>query len=63
MQDNVRRGAEVVGGQGGLAPAFDFATLYKVSQWKDGQPYQLFQGGRILAHCQNEKTDILTQLQ
>jgi LmbE family N-acetylglucosaminyl deacetylase len=36
MQDNVRRGAEVVGGQGGLAPDFELATLYKVSRWQDG---------------------------
>jgi N-acetylglucosamine malate deacetylase 1 len=31
MMDNVRRGAEVVLGQGGEAPAFEFATLYRVS--------------------------------
>jgi hypothetical protein len=37
MQDNVRRGAEVAGGQGEAAPAFDFATLYRVSRWKDGR--------------------------
>ena len=33
MQDNVRRGAELVGGQGGAAPAFDFATLYRIGRW------------------------------
>jgi LmbE family N-acetylglucosaminyl deacetylase len=37
MQDNVRRGAEVAGGQGQAAPAFDFATLYRVWRWKDGR--------------------------
>src|SRR5688572_4883568 len=37
MQDNVRRGAEVAGGQGEAAPAFDFATLYRVRRWKDGR--------------------------
>lgn len=36
MQDNVRRGAERVAGQGGLAPAFDFATLYRIRAWKNG---------------------------
>ena len=36
MQDNVRRGAEIVGGQGGAAPDFDFATLYRLSEWRDG---------------------------
>src|SRR5271154_1763932 len=35
MQDNVRRGAELVGGQGGAAPDFTFATLYRVRQWKN----------------------------
>jgi len=33
MMDNVRRGAELVGSQGGVVPAFDFATLYKRSFW------------------------------
>ena len=36
MQDNVRRGGEVVGGQGGPAPAFDFATLYRLGRWQNG---------------------------
>ena len=35
MQDNVRRGAELVGGHGGDAPNYTFATLYKVLQWKN----------------------------
>lgn len=29
MIDNVRRGAELIGGPGAPAPAFDFATLYR----------------------------------
>ena len=36
MQDNVRRGAELLGGKGSPAPAFLFATLYRVSKWKRG---------------------------
>lgn len=36
MQDNVRRGGEIVGGQGGTAPDFTFATLYRVRRWADG---------------------------
>lgn len=36
MIDNVRRGAELVGGQGGAAPAFAFATLYRLLGWRDG---------------------------
>ena len=63
MQDNVRRGAEVVGGQGGQAPDFAFATLCKVSRWKNGQSYQVFPRGKILAHSQKENSDLLNQLQ
>ncbi len=37
LQDNVRRGAELVGGQGGDAPDFTFATLYRQRRWtQDG---------------------------
>lgn len=36
MQDNVRRGGEIVGGQGGAAPDFAFATLYRVRRWEQG---------------------------
>jgi N-acetylglucosamine malate deacetylase 1 len=37
MVDNVRRGAELVGGQGGVAPDFTFATLYRLGKWADGK--------------------------
>lgn len=33
MMDNVRRGAELVGGAGDKAPDFTFGTLYRVSRW------------------------------
>jgi LmbE family N-acetylglucosaminyl deacetylase len=46
--DNVRRGAELVGGQGGTAPNFTFATLYRVRQWKNGAFEQLFPGAQQL---------------
>jgi LmbE family N-acetylglucosaminyl deacetylase len=36
MQDNVRRGGELVGGQGGEVPDFAFATLYRLSRWEKG---------------------------
>ena len=36
MQDNVRRGGELVGGQGGAVPDFNFATLYRLRQWANG---------------------------
>ncbi len=48
MQDNVRRGGEVVGGQGGTPPTFNFATLYRLCRW-DGQSLQpAYEGGRVL---------------
>lgn len=46
LQDNVRRGAEVVGGQGGAAPDFMFATLYRVRQWRNGRAEDVYSGGR-----------------
>jgi LmbE family N-acetylglucosaminyl deacetylase len=48
MQDNVRLGAEIVGGQGGEAPDFAFATLYRVSRWANGQARVAWDGGKIL---------------
>ena len=41
MQDNVRRGGEIVGGQGGSAPDYRFATLYRVGVWSDGARREL----------------------
>ncbi|MDE3066648.1 MAG: PIG-L family deacetylase [Verrucomicrobiota bacterium] len=46
MQDNVRRGAELVGGQGGAAPDFTFATLYRVRTRENGRVTELFSGGK-----------------
>ena len=48
MQDNVRRGGELVGGQGGAAPDFAFCTLYRLRLWKDGQLRNVYEGGRTL---------------
>ena len=49
MQDNVRRGGELVGGQGGAAPEFDFCTLYRLRRWMDGRLQATFTGGRMPA--------------
>jgi LmbE family N-acetylglucosaminyl deacetylase len=49
MLDNVRRGAEVVGGQGGAAPDFMFATLYRVRQWEKGRVTEFFSGGKQIS--------------
>jgi N-acetylglucosamine malate deacetylase 1 len=48
MQDNVRRGSEVVGGQGEAAPDFTFATLYRMRRWKNGAFHNVFEGGKNL---------------
>ena len=46
LMDNVRRGAELVGGQGGAAPDFMFATLYRARQWKSGHVEEIFSSGK-----------------
>ena len=48
MQDNVRRGGELVGGQGGAAPDFGFCTLYRLRRWGGGQLQSTHTGGRTL---------------
>jgi N-acetylglucosamine malate deacetylase 1 len=53
LQDNVRRGAELVGGQGGVAPDFMFATLYRVRQWKGGHVESSYASGRQISATQN----------
>jgi LmbE family N-acetylglucosaminyl deacetylase len=49
MQDNVRRGGELVGGQGGAAPDFVFCTLYRLRRWAAGELRTTYDGGRSLA--------------
>jgi len=46
MMDNVRRGGEVAGGQGGAAPDFAFAVLNRLRKWNNGQLVKLFEGGK-----------------
>ena len=49
MIDNVRRGAELVGGQGGAAPRFAFATLYRLRRWANGRLHEVLEQGRVLS--------------
>ena len=49
MIDNVRRGAELVGGQGGAAPRFTFATLYRLRRWAHGRLEEALERGRALS--------------
>ena len=46
MMDNVRRGAEIVGGQGGAAPDYTFAVLYRLRKWSQGQATKFYEGGK-----------------
>ena len=49
MIDNVRRGAELVGGQGGVAPSFAFATLYRLRRWAGGELHEVLERGQVLS--------------
>jgi hypothetical protein len=49
MQDNVRRGGELVGGQGGAAPDYTFATLYRLQRYAHRQYQRTYTGGRLLS--------------
>ncbi|MGA2243584.1 MAG: PIG-L family deacetylase [Verrucomicrobiota bacterium] len=51
--DNVRRGAELVGGQGGPAPDYVFATLYRVSHWRNGRVEVAYAGGRRIGAAES----------
>jgi len=53
LQDNVRRGAELVGGQGGVSPDFMFATLYRLRQWKNGRLENVYPGGKQISATDN----------
>ena len=48
MQDNVRRGGELVGGQGGDVPDFSFSTLYRLRKWTNGAFADVLDGGKVL---------------
>jgi len=54
LMDNVRRGAEIVSGQGGEAPDFTFATLYRVNIFDGKEIKAAFDGGKIIS-----KSDLL----
>jgi hypothetical protein len=59
MQDNVRRGAEIVGGQGGQAPNYAFATLYRLQRWSGGRLEKFFDGGKLIS-CQDGLKPLFT---
>jgi LmbE family N-acetylglucosaminyl deacetylase len=53
LADNVRRGAELVGGQGGAAPDFMFATLYRARRWRNGRTEEIFYSGKQISVKKN----------
>jgi LmbE family N-acetylglucosaminyl deacetylase len=56
FMDNVRRGAELVGGQGGVAPDFQFAALYRFRRWAQGRLNTVWQATPYLSRVQNPVT-------
>ncbi len=57
MEDNVRRGCELVGGQGGAAPDFVFATLYRLRKWTQGRLLPVLTGGKNLS-CRDKPASL-----
>jgi LmbE family N-acetylglucosaminyl deacetylase len=53
MIDNIRRGAELVGGRGAKSPDFTFATIYRLQKWRSGELQKVFSGGKFLRAAQN----------
>src|SRR4051812_16515068 len=53
MQDNVRRGSEIVGGLGEAAPDWTFATLYQMRRWRNGTIEEVLTKGRTLPSAEN----------
>lgn len=48
MSDNVRRGAELVGGKGAVAPKMAYATLYRARTRVGGKWRAAFSRGRLV---------------
>jgi len=53
LVDNVRRGAERVGGQGGAAPDFVFGAIYRLGQWSRGRLVPVQRRQRFLSGAMN----------
>lgn len=53
LMDNVRRGGELVGGQGGAAPDFVFATLYRLRRWQNSNFQSVSAKGQFVSASEN----------
>lgn len=58
MMDNVRRGAEILGGAGSAAPDFVFGTLYRWSRWREGQLHREDPREPFLSMDQNPENEL-----
>ncbi len=61
--DNVRRGAEIVGGQGGAAPDYTFATLYRVSIFDGKEMKVAYEGGKMISQSDCLTFDLKVNIQ
>ncbi|MCG2659743.1 MAG: PIG-L family deacetylase, partial [Kiritimatiellae bacterium] len=57
MQDNVRRGGELMSGQGGAAPDYCFATMYRFRNWAHGQFEEIHKAGKQIS-CNDSLEDL-----
>jgi N-acetylglucosamine malate deacetylase 1 len=53
MIDNVRCGAELIGGRGGKAPDFTFGTIYRLRIWSRGRLADVLRQGQFLPCANN----------
>jgi LmbE family N-acetylglucosaminyl deacetylase len=53
LMDNVRRGGELVGGQGQAAPDFLFGTIYRLRRWHGTEFTPAWEGGRFLSTAES----------
>ena len=59
LMNNVRRGSEVVGGQGKAVQPFTFAELYRISFRRGGKPVEPRSGGAMLPPTEKATLDWL----
>lgn len=61
LMDNVRRGSELVGGQGAAVQPFTFAEIYRVSFRQGGEAIKPQPGGRMLPASEKATLDWMRQ--
>lgn len=59
MIDNVRRGGEIVGGQGGAVPDFTFAAIYYATKFENGEFKPFYEKGKMLSSEESLKDLLL----